>query len=52
MNVAEGRETEICSVRKDERRRKMFVGWRREELTWRPEDVEFCKESRWEEVDS
>lgn len=30
----------------------MFAGWRREELIWQPEDVEFCKESRWEEVDS
>ena len=33
MNVAEGREAEICSVRKDERRRKMFAGWRLDELT-------------------
>lgn len=52
MNVAEGWEAEICSVRKDERRRKMFSGWRWEELTWRPEDVGFWKEARWEEVGS
>ena len=52
MNVAEGREAEICSVRKDELRRKMFADWRREELTWRSEDVGFCKEARWKEVGS
>lgn len=52
MKVVEDRKAEICSVRKDERRRKMFVGWRREELTWWPEDVGFCKEARWEEVGS
>lgn len=48
MNVAEGREAEICSVRKDELRREMFDGgWRREKLTWRSEDIGLCKEARW-----
>lgn len=31
--VAEGLEAEICSIRKDELRREMFAGWRREENT-------------------
>lgn len=52
MNVAEGWEDEICSVRKAELRREMFAGWRREELTWRPEDIGFWKKVRREEVGS
>ena len=46
MKVVEDRKAEICSVRKDERRREMFAGWRREESTWRTEDVGLSKESR------
>lgn len=50
--VAEGLEAEICSIRKDELRREIFAGWRREKLTWRSEDVGLCKEARWKEVGS
>lgn len=50
--VAGDRKAEIYSVRKEERRREVFAGWRREELIWRPEDVGFCKEARWEKVGS
>lgn len=52
VKVAGDRKDEICSVRKEERRREAFAGWRREELIWRPEDVGFCKEARWEKVGS
>ena len=52
VKVAEDRKAEICSVRKEERRREVFAGWRREELIWRPEDVGLCKEARWEEAGS
>ena len=34
MNVAEGWEAEICSVRKYELRHEMFSGWRRNENTY------------------
>lgn len=47
MNVAEGREAEICSVRKAAWRCEMFAGLRREKLTWRSEDIGLCKEARW-----
>lgn len=52
MNVAECREAEICSVRKDERRRKMFSGCHRMEVSCRPEGVVPCKKVRREEVGS
>ena len=33
MKVAEGLEAEICSGRKDERRREILACWRLDELT-------------------
>lgn len=44
MNVAEGREAEICSVRKDELRREMFDGgWRRKEnICFLPAEMLVC----------
>lgn len=52
MKVVEDRKAEICSVRKDERWRKMFYGCHRKEVSCRPEGVVPCKRVRREEVGS
>lgn len=50
MNVAEGLETEICSVRKAERRCEMFADCHRKEVSCRSEGVMPCKEVRMKKV--
>lgn len=52
MKVAEGLEAEICSGRKDERRREILACWHRKEVSCRPEGVVSCKKVRREEVGS
>ena len=37
-------------VWKEKRRREVLAGWRREKVSWRPEDVRLCKETRREKL--